>query len=239
MAHPLIQNLQQHELLSEADVRMLLGSLTREREYRPGDDLIRQGDQPWESTVLLEGFAARYKIQGDGRRRISSVHVSGDFVDLHSFLLRRMDHSVLALTRCKVIALPHDALQEITRANPHLTRVLWLSSVIDGAIHREWLTQMGMGEAVRRTAHLICELFVRLGKVGLAREDAFDLPLTQADVADMIGISHVHLNRVLSELRENGLAIWRGGTVLIGSWERLSSFAQFDPTYLNLVPTRR
>ena len=237
MAHPLIQNLQQHDRLSEAEIRVLLGSFGREKEHRAGEDMIRQGDQPWESTVLLEGFAARYKMQGDGKRRISCLHVTGDFVDLHSFLLRKMDHSVLALTHCRVVGVPHDALQEITDTHPHLTRVLWLSTVVDGAVHREWLTQMGSGEAVRRTAHLICETWTRLRVVGLAKDDAFAFPLTQADLGDMLGISHVHMNRVLTELREHGLATWRGGVVTVNSWDQLKSFAQFDATYLNLNVT--
>ena len=230
MAHPLLENLEQHDRLSDEERGVLLAAIRREQEHRAGEDIIRQGDRPWESTIVLEGFAARYKVQADGKRQISSLHVPGDFVDLHSFLLTTMDHSVLALTRCKVATVPHDALRDITENHPHLTRLLWLSTVIDGAIHREWLTQMGAGEANRRTAHLVCEIAVRLGRTG---ERSFEFPLTQADLADMLGISHVHMNRVLTELRENGLATWRGGVFSFDDWDRLRAFAHFDPAYLN------
>ena len=217
----------------------MLDAIARDREVGANGDIISEGDRPWESTILVEGFAARYKVQAEGVRRISAIHVPGDFVDLHSFLLRKMDHGVLALTACRVSAVPHDNLDRITREHPHLTRVLWLSTVIDGAVHREWLVQMAGGQAYRRTAHLICELFVRLRAVELTDGTSFAFPLTQTDFGDMVGITNVHMNRTLMELRSDGLVTWKGGTVTIHDWDRLKQIARFDPTYLNLPSERQ
>ena len=239
LIHPLIRNLAQHDQLSEEERQVLLGAIARDRLVGPNEDIISEGDRPWGSTILVEGFAARYKVQAEGVRRISAIHVPGDFVDLHSFLLRKMDHGVLALTACRLSAVPHDNLDRITREHPHLTRILWLSTVIDGAVHREWLVQMAGGQAYRRTAHLICELFVRLRAVELTDDCCFAFPLTQTDFGDMVGITNVHMNRTLMELRSDGLVTWKGGTVTIHDWDRLKQTAHFDPDYLNLPSERQ
>ena len=232
--HPLIKNLEQHDRLSDAERSILLAAVAHEKLIAKGDDVVREGDRPWASTVVLEGFAARYKLQADGNRQITAIHVPGDFVDLHSFLLKQMDHSVMALTRCVLAMVPHDALREITTNHPHLTRVLWTSTAVDGAILRQWLTQMGGQDAYRRTAHLICELFVRLRGVGRVEGQSFAFPTVQSELADMLGLSHVHMNRTLMELRREGLVTWQGGTVTIHDWNRLKEVALFDPAYLNL-----
>jgi CRP-like cAMP-binding protein len=209
-------------------------SIGSDREVAANTDIIQEGDQPWESTVLREGFAARYLIDRNGKRQITAVHVPGDFVDLHSFLLRRMDHGVLAISRCELSPVSHDALERITAENPHLTRLLWLSTLVDGAIHRKWLAQIGGADAYRRTAHLICELFLRLQAIGRVDDCSFQLPLTQTDIGDMLGMSIVHLNRTLDQLRTDGLVSWGSGMVTVRDWERLKERADFNPTYLNL-----
>jgi CRP-like cAMP-binding protein len=160
--------------------------------------------------------------------------VLGDFVDLHSFLLGKMDHGVVALTPCRVGVVPHEELRAITERYPHLTRLLWLSTLIDGAIHREWLVAMGRRSALGHTAHLICELFLRLQAVGQVDGTTMQLPITQAELGDTLGISTVHVNRVVQELRNQGLITWRGEKLTIDDWDALRNAAEFDPTYLHL-----
>jgi CRP-like cAMP-binding protein len=230
----LIRKLEQRDVLSEEEKRVLEGAIVRIKEFLPDEDMIREGDRLTESTLLLDGFAARYKVLTDGKRQITAIHVAGDFVDLHSFLLKQMDHAVLAITRCTVGAVPHEILREITESHPHLGRLLWLSTLIDGAIHREWLVAMGRRPAASHTAHLLCELFLRLQAVGLTRDNSFRLPLTQAELGDTLGLSTVHVNRVIEELRGDRLITWRRDTVVIEDWPRLKQFAEFDPTYLSL-----
>lgn len=232
--NPLTRKLEQRDRLSDEERRILDGALTRTREVGPDQDMVHQGDSPTESTLLLDGFAARYKLLESGKRQITAIHVAGDFVDLHSFLLKRMDHAIVALTPCKVAVVPHETLAEITETQPHLTRLLWLSTLVDGAVHREWLVAMGRRSAAGHAAHLFCEMFLRLQSVGLVDGNSYQFPLTQSELGDVLGLSTVHCNRVVQELRRMNVLSWRGDVVSIEDWDRLVEVAEFDPTYLNL-----
>jgi CRP-like cAMP-binding protein len=148
-------------------------------------------------TILISGIACRHKDLRDGSRQITELSVAGDFTDLHSFTLKRLDHDVLALTDCRFAVVPHERMQAITEAFPHLTRVYWFSTNLDAAIHREWELSLGRRTALARVAHLFCEMYVRLGLVGLAEDGRYDLPITQADVAECVGLTSVHVNRTL------------------------------------------
>jgi len=201
---------------------------------RAKTDIVTEGSRPHRSTLLLEGFAVRYRVVESGKRQITALHVPGDFVDLHSFPLRMMDHSVEALTACKVVAAPHAALLEIVKSSPRLTLVLWTLTLLDSAIHREWIVAMGAMQASQHAAHLICEVYLRLGAVGLADNNGFALPMTQEEMADTLGISAVHVNRVLQELRGANLIRFEGGRVTILDWERLVERGQFDAKHLHL-----
>jgi CRP-like cAMP-binding protein len=234
MTNPLILKLEKHDKLSEAEKRALENAIARIRVVEADEDLVREGDRPGESSLLLDGYAARYKIVSNGRRQISAIHVAGDFIDLHSFLLKTMDHGVLALTNCRIANVPHATLEKITEEFPHLTRLLWLSTLIDGAIHREWLTTMGRLSATAHMAHLICELYLRLKVIGRAEGDTIQLPSTQAELGDTLGLSTVHVNRVLQELRKEGLIRFQGDALTILDWERLKTVGEFTPTYLSL-----
>ena len=234
MSNPLIGKLEKLDRLN-AEERSVLESFTSpDREVGQDEDIVRQGAAPRHSTLLLEGIAGRYKVLGSGQRQITALHISGDFVDLHSFLLARMDHAIIALTPCKVAAVPHDTLRQVTERHPHLGRVLWLTTLIDGSIHREWLVAMGRRTALAHTAHLFCEMFLRFKLIGAVDGYTFKLPLTQEEMADTLGLSHVHVNRTLGELRDAGLLKWRRQLVTIYDWDRLTDVAEFDPTYLNL-----
>lgn len=234
MTNPLILKLEQRDQLSDEEKRALENAISRVRIVEADEDIVREGDRPTESSLLLDGFAARYKIVSNGRRQISALHVAGDFIDLHSFLLKTMDHGVLALTTCRIAHVPHTTLEKITDEYPHLTRMLWLNTLIDGAIHREWLTAMGRLSATAHMAHLICELFLRLKAVGRTEGDTIQLPITQAELGDTLGLSTVHVNRVLQELRKEGLIRFQGDALTILDWERLKKVGEFTSTYLSL-----
>jgi len=234
MIHHLVLKLEQRDQLSPDEKVVLESAVARIREVGADEDIVRDGARLSESSLLLEGFAARYKIMANGRRQITAIHVAGDFVDLHSFLLKTIDHGVLALTPCRIAVVPHVAIERITEEHPHLSRMLWLSTLIDGAIHREWLVAMGRRSAAGHMAHLICELFLRLRAVRLTQGNTFQIPITQVELGDTLGLSTVHVNRVLQELRGEELIRWQGNTVSILDWERLKKAAEFTPTYLNV-----
>jgi CRP-like cAMP-binding protein len=230
----LIRKLERRDTLSDEEKQVLEGAVAWVKEARLDEDLVREGERPSESSLLLEGFAARYKLLRNGKRQITALHIPGDFVDLHSFLLKKMDHGVVALTRCRVGLVPHTTLREITETHLHLGRLLWLSTLIDAAIHREWLVAMGRRPALHQIAHLVCELFLRLQAVGLTQHMSFELPLTQAELGDVLGLSTVHVNRVIQQLRTDGLVTWSEQRIVIEDWARLQQVAEFDPTFLNL-----
>jgi len=196
--------------------------------------IVRAGKELDFSTLLLDGLLCRFKDLRDGSRQISELHVAGDFADLHSFSLKHLDHSVMALTRCRLAIAPHDRIQAVIRAHPHLGRMFWFMTNLDAAIHREWVLSLGRRSALGRTAHLFCELRLRLGLVGLADETGYKLNLTQIDLAECLGLTSVHVNRVLKELRERGLVEFRGGRVTIHDLPGLERAAEFDPAYLYL-----
>jgi len=234
IAQPLIHKLGQRDDLSEEEKQVLNDAISRVVQFGADEDMVREHDRPSESKLLLEGWASRYMTLENGRRQIIAIQTSGDFVDLHSFPLKKMDHSIGTLTRCTVALVPHEALREITENYPHLTRLLWINTLIDGAILRRWLLNLGRKSAIESMAHLLCELYTRLKVVGLTQGYTFRVPVTQVEFGDCLGLSTVHTNRVLGDLRSAGLVMWRGETVEITDWEGLQSLAQFDPTYLNL-----
>jgi len=234
MTNPLIYKLERRDILSDEERKVLEQSISQIKEVGPDEDIVADGQRITFSTLVLSGWTVRYKLMGDGRRQITSFHIAGDFVDLHSFTLKRMDHSVAALTPCKIAIVPHENLRDITERLPHLTRLLWLSTVIDAAIHREWIIGMGQRSAHGRVGHLFCELYLRLQAVGLASDHKFTFPITQEELADALGFSTVHTNRALRKLRQLELATVKGQLVTIDNWEGLVREAEFDPVYLHL-----
>ncbi|MRG57457.1 helix-turn-helix domain-containing protein [Phyllobacterium sp. SYP-B3895] len=234
MIESLLLNLESRDIVSEEEKSLLRSIITRGRQFEIDEDLVREGSRPTYSTLMLEGFAARYKVLDDGSRQITSLHIPGDFVDLHAFPLKIMDHGIVALSPCRVAFADHSALKTVTETVPHLTRLLWLSTLIDGAIHREWIVAMGRRSKKAHLAHLICELYVRLQVVRLTTDQSFHLPLSQVELADVVGISVVHLNKTLQSLRREKLVTWINRTVTIVDWEALKEFAEFNPLYLNL-----
>lgn len=222
--------------LDAREVAALADSISQTTDYPAGYDFVREHDYATESNLLIAGWCYRYSDLPDGRRQTLALHMAGDFVDLHSFQLKRMDHSVRTLTACTVAAVPHENLTRITEAFAHLTRQLWFSTLIDAAIMRRWMLGLGQRSALENTAHLFCEIFYRARLVGLVTDDAFNFPLTQAEIGEALGISAVHTNRVLQQLRAQKVIVTTGRTVKILDLKELERMAGFDPTYLNLDP---
>jgi CRP-like cAMP-binding protein len=234
MLESLYRNLGQHDALSEEEKALLAGAMSVERYVATGEDIVSEGTRPGFSTMIIDGLAARYKVLEDGGRQFTSLQVAGDFVDLHAFLLKTMDHGIIALSPCHVLAAEHSKLKMITERAPHLTRLLWLDTLVDGAIHREWIVAMGRRSKTSHLAHLICELFVRLQVVKKTRDMSFHLPLSQAELADVLGLSVVHMNRVIGTLRRMEMVNWTNHMITILDWPRLVEIAEFDPTYLSM-----
>jgi len=206
----------------------------------PADQtIIRAGEFLTTSTLLLEGIMCRYKDLRNGQRQITELHVAGDFVDLHSFTLKRLDHNIESLTPCRIAVVPHDRLEAITEQHPHLTRLYWFATNLDAATHREWELSLGRRTALARLAALFCEMQVRLQIVGLADATSYDFPLTQTDLAECLGLTNVHVNRTLKELRDQGLVTFQGGKVTINDMAGLRRAGEFDPGYLYLEPRGR
>lgn len=234
MANLLTRKLEAFAPLPKADRRLLDDLIRRPRLVGPREDLIREGDSPSDVYLILEGFACRYKLLEDGRRHIMAYLVPGDLCDLHVFILRAMDHSIATLSPCRIVDIPRARVLEMIE-RPAIARALWWCSLVDEATLREWLVNIGARSAERRVAHLLCELLLRLRAVGLATNGSYELPLTQAQIADTMGLSHVHVNRVLQRLRAEGLITLKDHALVILDVPRLKEFSGFDPNYLHLA----
>lgn len=218
--------------LTGEERQVLEDSVAQVRTVPARTQLVRRGELMTTSMLLVEGFTCRYLDDREGYRQLVSLHVPGDFVDLQAFPLKRLDHDVATLGPCTLAVFEHRTLATILDRHPRLTRWLWFSTLLDSAIHREWIFRLGRLGAEGRVAHLFCELYARLEMVGLAADDRFSLPATQADLAEACGITGVHVNRVLRLMRERELALFRSGEVRILDQQRLHTLAEFDPVYL-------
>jgi CRP-like cAMP-binding protein len=229
-----LMKLRARDELSDAEERAIIAAVSEYRDYPTDRTFIRAGEELEHSTLLLEGMMCRYKDLSDGQRQITELHVPGDFADMHSFTLKHLDHNVMTLTPCRAAIVPHERLRTITEQFPHLTRIYWFGTNLDAAIHREWEVSLGRRTALAKVAHLFCELYVRLGIVGLTEGTSYELKLTQTDLAESLGLTSVHVNRTLRELREQGLVEFRGSRVEISDLPRLERVAEFSPDYLYL-----
>ncbi len=232
---PFFRRVENRDILGLAERDALIASVSGFEQAAAGSDMVREGDRPSRCTLLVSGFAARYRMVANGERQFVTIHLPGDFIDLHSFPLKEMDHSVLALTACETAIYPHEALTTVTEQFPHLTRLLWLLTLLDGALQREWIICLGRLSAEARAAHLLLELGIRLASVGLGAPNAFELPFTQQDLADALGLSAVHANRVVQSLRRQGLLVWQSSQVTLPDMDGLRTLGEFDERYLHLV----
>ena len=222
--------------LSREERLAIENSMGPVREIPPRTQIIRSGERVDKSTFLIEGYICRYMDDRDGHRQLVALHVPGDFVDLHAFPMKHLDHDIASIGPVKIGHFDHQLLTEVTERMPHLTRKLWFSTLLDAAMHREWIFRLGRLGAEGRIAHFFCEMFVRLQMVGLVDGDRFQLPLTQVDLGEACGLTGVHVNRTLRALREDKLLAFRGSEAEIMDFKRLARRAEFDSAYLYPEP---
>ncbi|MBM6578940.1 Crp/Fnr family transcriptional regulator [Microvirga sp. BT689] len=231
----LIRKLESIAPLAPEEKAALLRLPLRLKSVPAHQDIVSEGDRPCESCLVVNGLACRYILTEEGKRQILSFHISGDIPDLQSLHLTTMDHSLGTLVPCQLAFIRHEDLHALMRSHPRLGELFWRDTLIDAAVFRQWIVGLGRREAHSRIAHLLCELLVRLRAVELVEDHAFTLPITQGELADALGISAVHANRVLQDLRAENLITWRGDTLKVLDWQGLQRAGEFDPTYLHLV----
>lgn len=231
----LILNLERYVRLSAED-RSALDRLKEAPlcQTRARRDIVREGESPSVVRLVVSGWACRYKDLPDGRRQIVGFFVPGDFCDLNVYILQRMDHSIGALTPVSYLAIPPDLMEWLGAARPRVAQALLWHHLVESSIQREWLLNIGQRNALERLAHLLLELFFRLRVVGLAKSNVIDFPLTQHDLAEATGITPVHLNRTLQELRRQGLVELRSKRLQILDLEKLMQLSMFNMNYLHL-----
>lgn len=205
------------------------------RDVGAGQEIVREGDRPSQACLVVEGFACRFRIVGDGSRQIFSYHIPGDIPDLQSLHLDRMDHSLATLMRSRLAFIPHRALHHLIETQPRVGGYLWRETLVDGSIFREWMSNIGRRSALSRIAHVICELFVRYRSIGMADGLTIPFPLTQPALGDAQGLSIVHVNRVMQQLKADKLIRISRRQLTILDWDGLVAVGDFDSEYLHLA----
>lgn len=240
MMNALVTKLSRSAALGDED-RRVLEALCGGHRYAVARnrDVVREGEQSDYVHVLLEGWAARYKVFTNGTRQITAFLLPGDLCDLEATVLQHLDHSVTALTPVKVAAVPRDRLIEVTRARSTLAQAFWWATMVDAAVSRAWIVNIGRRDAYARIAHLACELHARMSAIGLATDRSIELPLTQDEIGDALGLTSVHINRSLKRLRDEGLMEVQQRTLTILDAEQLTKAAGFEPTYLHRTTASR
>lgn len=231
---PLVRKLSLHLPLSEEDRAAVLALPHYRRVLENGQYVVREGDVPTHSCLVTSGFAVRQKIVGDGGRQIVNIHMAGDMADLQNSLLSIADHNVQALSRMIGAFIPREAIEELAFRRPMVGKALWIETLIEGAISREWIANVGRRDATMRTAHLLCEFAYRLDAVGIGKECNYELPMTQDQLADTLGLTSVHVNRTLKALDESGLTKRSKRSVVITDLKKLADAGDFRSTYLHL-----
>jgi CRP-like cAMP-binding protein len=222
--------------LTYAERDALEGAISEILTIEPRTILVHANEPVSRSILLIEGYMCRYIDDHNGARQLVAVHVPGDFVDLHAYPLKMLEHDVAALTAVTVATVPHRAIDALIASSPELARKLWFSTLVDAAMHRAWVFRLGRLSAIGRVAHFLSELNARLEAVGLSDGRRFAFGVTQVDLAEACGLTNVHVNRVIRQLREEGLCTFRSALVEILDRDGLARRGQFDPDYLYLEP---
>jgi CRP-like cAMP-binding protein len=230
----MVRKLQQWRPLGEDDQNALRGLPYRLIQLRPQEYIVREGDKPQNSCVMVSGFSFRHKIAGNGGRQIFSIHMKGDLADLQNSLLGTADHNLQALTHVEAALIPVAAIQDIAFTRPAIGRAMWYETLVDASIFREWTLNVGRRDARSRAAHMLCEFALRLEKAELGERCDYELPMTQEQLADALGLTSVHTNRTLMGLGGEGLIERHQRAVRIVDWPGLMKVGDFDPAYLHL-----
>jgi CRP-like cAMP-binding protein len=233
----LIQRLRITTNAGQDDLRALEALPFTLRHYRENQAVLRDGDRPSECCVIVEGFCVRSKTILDGKRQILSIHIPGDLPDLQSLHLESMDHDLVALSNCTLAFIAHTTIKELIRIRPTVGDIFWRDTLVDAAVFREWIVNVGQRAAHNRLAHIIVELRERLRMIGRVTGNAFEMPLTQEQIGEAMGVTSVHTNRILRQLRLDGVLELHRGTVRILNEYKLQELAQFDGRYLHSSPS--
>ena len=229
-----LKRLRQRTEISSEEERAIRSAVIETRKLPADTIAIRSGEHLNSSLILLDGWMARSKDLQSGERQVTELHVAGDFADLHAYTLKCLEHDVLTMSDCTVAVLPHDRLKETFERHPRLARIYWFVTNVDAAIHREWALSLGQRSAISRMALLFCELYARLEPVGRTNGKSYEFPLTQRELAECLGLTVVHANRTLQELRRRGLVELENRRLTIRDRPGLEGVAEFDPAYLYL-----
>ena len=232
---PLIQRLCYRVALDSADKAAILALPFTLKWIERNHYVVREHDVATHSCLMLSGYAIRTKIVASGVRQIVSIHMKGEMVDLQNSLLERADHSVQMLTESKVALIPREAVLELAMDQPMVARAMWIDTLVDASIFREWIANVGRRDARTRIAHLLCEFSLRLKLAGLGHDDLYELPITQEQLGDATGLTPVHVNRTIKGLERDGL-IERVTPrfIHIGDWKKLADAGDFDSNYLHM-----
>jgi len=228
---PFVERLQRLARLSEQDVRALHQLPFAKRQIGKSRDAIIKGEAPSYLYVILDGWAGRYNLRPNGSRRITGYLLPGDFCGIHAVCHAPMDHSITALTNCSLAKIELVNFNALATDSPAISRALWQAKLIDEATLRTWL--VNSTDALRTIAHLLCELEARLNCGAMDNERKMELPITQEQLGDALGITPVHVNRIMRQLRERGLATVHQGALHIPDLAALRKEASFDPSYLH------
>jgi len=230
---PLVRRWGKRCALSDTDREAVLGLPVTRKSFSKDAYMVREGQRTTECTVLVRGFAYRQKLLSDGDRQIISFHIPSEFVDLQNGVLETADHNVQSLNHCEVAAVPRSALMDLADAYPAIRLAMWIDTLIDSSVFREWVVNVGRRDSRARIAHLLCELALRLERTGAGRDGIFNFPLTQEQLADATGLTAVHTNRTLQSLRRDNLIQLSNGTLRVLDWKGLCEVGDFDELYLH------
>jgi CRP-like cAMP-binding protein len=222
--------------LSDADEAAILSLKGQEVRVAAHRDVIRPGDRSQHATLVLRGLIGRFDQLANGSRQITALHIPGDMCDLHSVAVPHAGWGIQALSTALILSIPHAALMRLYHDRPNVALAFWRDTTVDASILAKWISALGRREAVSRLAHLICEMGMRMEQVGLGTRGNFRLAATQSQLADVLGITTVHLNRSLQALRQKGLMTMEDSQVTVIDEGALWAIADFDPTYLLLEP---
>lgn len=205
------------------------------RSFDAGGYLIRDGDESNYCRIILDGFAVRHKLNDEGLRQIVSIHIRDDILGAENLYLKTADHNVQTLTRCDIALIPGRALRDLFITRPSVGVAMFTNSLVEASRYREWMLNIGRRDARTRLAHLLCEIAVRFGARGLAPGRRYELPMTQEQLGDALGLTSVHVNRTLKSLESDGLIVRHKRILTFPDWIRLRQVADFNDRYLHLV----
>ena len=224
----MVRKLRLHSELPDEDVAALLSIVAPTKTLPEDSPIVREGDLSTQCCVIMSGFAYRSKVSETGKRQILSFHVAGDMPDLQGLPIKRMDHDLTTLSEARIGFINHGSLERTIHTRPALTRALWRETLLDAALFRSWIVNLGTRSAAGRMAYLIAELRQRLAAVGLVANDQFDFPITQSKLADALGLSVVHVNRVLQAFRKQGILDLKRQVVTLRDFEKILELGGFD-----------